>query len=405
VKKRPKPGKTSLPKRKQGSRKRKIRPVKLLAPISILTLAAIIVILPQSRGIDKPQAYPVGFHTEPVPAEPLVEILPVGEVAQTDLELVAQSIALAFKVRTNIVNGMALPEAAWNEARKQHNADWILRVTGALRSEGAFRTILVMAADIYSGGLPFVISMVSPDRKMILISTARLEGSEGVELPLEQVRSRISRLAVRLFVASLNMRGCSNDCVLAGKSILENLDKVPGYFCPECASLLELTLQTGIGSPYSYLMEALFHSQAGELDEAIEKLRRAINLKSDYLAAYLNLAELYVEKGWHAEAITVLRKASRAVPGSIEPRKKLVWVLLQINQPSTALEELHGALALAPDSRELHRMLGIVYQFYFSDPERATYHYQRFLELDGDPALIEDLLSFPEEKPPEEKDK
>lgn len=379
--------------------------MKLLAAISILTILGLLVILPQSARFEKQAPSRTGFRTEPVPAEPLVEIVPVGDVVQADLELVAQSVAGAFNVRTEITNGIALPEAAWNEARKQHNGDWILRLANALKSAGAFRTILVTGADIYSGDLPRIASLISPDRKILLISIAGLEGPEGVELPLEQVQNRIRRLAIRVLVTSLKIRGCSNDCVLAGKSTLENLDKVPDYFCPECASLLELTLQTGIGSPYSYFMEALFHTQAGELDGAIKKLKKAINLKKNYLAAYLNLAELYVEKRWHAEAITTLRRAAGIAPANIEPRTRLAQVLLLNGQADRALEELQVALAMDPDSREVHRLLGITYHFYFNLYEHALAHYQKFLELGGDVETIKDLVDFSEEKPREDKEK
>jgi predicted Zn-dependent protease len=373
--------------------------VKLLAVISLATLAAVLVLVLRPAGLEKPAPRPAGFHTEPVPAEPLVEIFPVGEVERPDLELVASALAKAFKVRIRLAGGMALPDAAWNEARKQHHADWILRAAGALRNEGAFRTILVTEADIYLGDLPHIISLISPDRKKMLISTARLGGAGRVELPIEQVQSRIRRLAIRLLAASLGISGCNGDCVLAGRLTAENLDKVPDYFCPQCATLLERTLETGIGSPYSYLMDAQFRSKMGEIDKAIEDLKKAIELKHDYLAAYLNLAGLYDAKGWHAEAITTLRRATKAIPRSIEPRKKLAWVLLRNNQPSAALEELQVALTLEPESREVHRMLGIVYQLYLCDAVRAAFHYRRFLELGGDPALIEDLLDFPEEEP------
>lgn len=379
-------------KRNSPRRKKKAEAVKLVVVISVLTLAAIVAVLVWPSGPGSQAFHPRDYRTEPVPADPLIEILPVGDVDRSAVELVADSIGIAFEVRTRIAGRMALPEPAFDEARGQYSADWMLRVASALRSEDSFRTFLVTNADIYSGDLPCLLSLVSADGRMIVISTARLGGVGRVELPLEQVTARTKRLTVRAVASSLGVKPCDNDCVLAGALLPENLDKTPGYFCPVCATALEDRLKTGIGSPHAHFQAALLYLEDGSIDGAIAELRKAIALKGDYLAAYLNLGELYVQKGWHAEAITVLRKAAAIAPKNVEPRTRLAQLLLLNDQAQSALEELQVALAVDPDSREIHRLLGLTYQFYVGDPRRALAHYRKFLELGGDASLIDGAL-------------
>ncbi len=377
--------------------------MKLVAVISVLALTAALTVLLvfRSPGPAAPGSQAPGFHTEIVPAQPLIEIFPVGTIERADLKLIADSIASAFKVRTRVVSGMALPEPARNDARNQYSADWVLRVAAALKSEGAFRTLLVIEADIYSGDLPYILFLNSPDAKMALISIARLGGVGRVELGLEQVRKRTRGLAIRALAASLGIRRCDNDCILASRPTLENLDRMPRYFCPQCANALQDKLQTGIGSPHAHFQSALLYLEDGSIDGAIEELRKAIALKHDYLAAQLNLAELYLQKGWHAEAITTLRKAAALAPRNPEPRTRLAQVLLLNSQADAALEELTLALTIDPDSRETHRLLGITYQFYLGDAERARAHYRKFLDLGGDPAQVDRLLDYSREQPRE----
>jgi archaemetzincin len=368
--------------------------VKLFAVISGLVLAAVLLLLFVFSHSGAHNAGDPSFSIETVPAEPVIEIMPVGEVEQADLELVAAAVSGTFKLRTITSGAMALPNAALDETRCQYNADWMLRVADALRSEGAFRTMLVTAADIYSGSLPYVLSMCSGDRRMTVISTARLARRDRIEYPLETVRTRIRRLAVRAVAYTLGVGPCHNDCVLAGRVSIENLDKGPDYFCPECATALQDTLSTDIGSPHEHFKAALLYLQDDSLDGAIKEFKKAIELKRDYLAAYLNLGELYLRKGWHAEAIQTLRAAEAVAPQDVEPRTRLAQVLLLGDQPASALEELHGALAIDPGSREVYRLLGITYQFYCGDAERARAHYRKFIELGGDPEIVRELLEL-----------
>jgi len=371
--------------------------VKLLAAISLAALAVFAAVLALAPA-PEPPAHP-GFHTEIVPAELIVEIMPVGEIEPDWLAEASRAIGMSFRVRANIASAMALPEPAFDEARKQYNGDWILRLAGVLISANAFRTVLVTSEPIYSGDLPRICYLVSPDSKMILVSTAGMSGPEGIELPVEKINVRIRRLAVRAVAASLDITECENDCILSGESRPESLDSLPDYFCTRCAQLLDDKTGTGIGSPYGHFRAAMLYLEDGSVDGAIEELNKAVELKRDFISAYLNLSELYLQKGWHAEAVTALRRAVSAAPGSVEPRTRLAQVLLLNNQAPAAVEELRAALAIEPQFLEAHRLMGIACHFYILDFDSARKHYRAYLRFGGHSEEIKKLLEELESLP------
>jgi predicted Zn-dependent protease/Tfp pilus assembly protein PilF len=315
--------------------------------------------------------------------------LPVGDVDRSFVGIVDESVASTFKVKTKVGGEMVLPNAALHEGRGQYNADVLLTAARGLRETDAFRTILVTGADIYAGELPYVLCHATPDGKLMLLSTARLERTGRVEMPLDVLRSRVNKLTIRLFSASLKMKACDSDCVLAGELNIETLDKVPGYFCSECATVLKHRLETDIGSPYSHYVSATYYAQAGEFGNAVEEFKKAIALKGDYLTAYLDLAKLYERHNWLAEALDTLRKTLEIAPDSLLARNRIAQVYLLTDQPRLALEQLHTALAMDKESLEAHRLLFITYKCYMNDPKRAQAQKKKFLELGGDPGSIE----------------
>jgi tetratricopeptide (TPR) repeat protein len=105
---------------------------------------------------------------------------------------------------------------------------------------------------------------------------------------------------------------------------------------------------------------------ARRYDQAIEQLRRTLEMDPKYGGAYLYLGEVYVQKGIYAEAITALKRAvelSRdralvalgycyAVSGQ---RSEAEQVLFKLRETSKRQNILPGAWGLSRKSEELSR--------------------------------------------------
>ncbi len=366
--------------------------MKLMTAVLIVTLCAMVILgflMDKRRTTSQPESGPAAVGEKPEKAELVVKVVPLGDVDRSWVGIIDETIASTFKVGTKVGSEMVLPNAALDEGRGQYNADVLLEAARGVGRTDAFRTILVTGADIYAGELPYVLCHAAPDGKHMLLSTARLERTGRVETPLDILRSRINKLAIRLFAASLKMTSCDMDCVLAGDLSLETLDKAPGYFCTECATVLKHRLERDIGSPYSHYLSATHYAQAGEFNNAVEEFKKAIALKEDYLTAYLDLAMLYERHNWFAEALDTLRKTLEIAPTSLLARHRIAQVYLLTDQPRPALEQLHTALAMDKESLEAHRLLFITYKCFMNDPQKAQVHRKKFLDLGGDPRSIE----------------
>jgi tetratricopeptide (TPR) repeat protein len=57
-------------------------------------------------------------------------------------------------------------------------------------------------------------------------------------------------------------------------------------------------------------LEGQFLLSAGKTDEALDRLKKTIDLDANFWLAYLTISKVYEEKGMHAEAITAATKAS-----------------------------------------------------------------------------------------------
>ncbi|MGZ3447141.1 MAG: tetratricopeptide repeat protein, partial [Myxococcaceae bacterium] len=76
--------------------------------------------------------------------------------------------------------------------------------------------------------------------------------------------------------------------------------------------------------------------------------------------AYRPLAEAYLAAGRFMEAMVVCKKGVKAHPGRPDPRLLLARVYAEQGKDKKALEELQGALGVAPTDRAVLRALADV---------------------------------------------
>ena len=136
--------------------------------------------------------------------------------------------------------------------------------------------------------------------------------------------------------------------------------------------------------------------------------------------ALLAEAEVLIEAGRVQEGLAKLEEAARLVPTSGEPLRRMAAAKRDLGLIEEATELIERALAVDPTTRHGHFMLGVLlneqgehdaavvayeselrineryapahlnlgltYQFHLANPNRAMYHYRRYLELGGERA-------------------
>jgi protein O-GlcNAc transferase len=105
-------------------------------------------------------------------------------------------------------------------------------------------------------------------------------------------------------------------------------------------------------------------AKQGQIDEAIAALRQAILLKPDYADAYYNLGSALRETEWLGEAIDCFREAIRIKPDSAEAYNNLGSTLKRIGELDEAITTFREAIRLKPDYTDAHCNLVFALQFH-----------------------------------------
>lgn len=97
----------------------------------------------------------------------------------------------------------------------------------------------------------------------------------------------------------------------------------------------------------------------GRMDEGIQHLRRAIEVRGVYPKAWGNLASALLRHGRHEEAIEAYQQVLRQDPSLAGfARKNIGGALLMLGRQQEALEQLHAAHELAPEDDEIRPASG-----------------------------------------------
>ena len=117
-----------------------------------------------------------------------------------------------------------------------------------------------------------------------------------------------------------------------------------------------LELKPDLAEAHNNLGNAL--RQRGEPDEAMADFTRALQLEPNNAPAYANLASALLEKGQTKEAIAQFQKALQLEPGNASLLNNLAYALLRNGQGSEAIALLQKVTEQHPGSADAHNNLG-----------------------------------------------
>jgi len=134
--------------------------------------------------------------------------------------------------------------------------------------------------------------------------------------------------------------------------------------------------------------EALDLYQAGKVEEAINLLREIITEKKDMDTSYLNLAKIYKEKGELKNALEVLRLALDHLPSSYEIFLTYVSYLLHASQYDVVIDVFekkeYRRMRFDP---EIWNSVGVAY-LNRGELEKAVEAFEEAISLDGDYPVV-----------------
>jgi predicted O-linked N-acetylglucosamine transferase (SPINDLY family) len=152
-----------------------------------------------------------------------------------------------------------------------------------------------------------------------------------------------------------------------------------------------ISLQGTVGAFHNNL--GLAFQERGQADEAVACYRRALELNPDSAGAYVNLGNVFKEQDKPNEAVAAYGQALQLQPDAAEAHNNLGVVFRSLRRMDEALAAYRRALALRPDAAEIHNNLGIAFQDQ-GEPEAALAAYRRALELRPDYAETHSNLLY-----------
>jgi len=126
---------------------------------------------------------------------------------------------------------------------------------------------------------------------------------------------------------------------------------------------------------------ALLTIQSEEYEEAERLLFILTNDNPELSGAWFNLGLVYRKLGRLDDANTALQRALDANEGNVDTYNQLAIVAREQGQFSTAETLYLTALKRWPQHAGSHRNLGILYELYSGQWEKALVHYERYLQV------------------------
>ncbi|HWQ54443.1 MAG TPA: tetratricopeptide repeat protein [Bryobacteraceae bacterium] len=165
------------------------------------------------------------------------------------------------------------------------------------------------------------------------LSVATLSGDVLSRRPL-QVREQNTRISVELPPAATTAPG-------SGTVSIRALSRKPD------------------GRAVKEFRKAARSIERGDLDDAVIRLRKAVDADPGYAEAYINLGSCYADLKRYPEAVAEFRIAVGLEPHSATARSNFGHALLALGRFDEAQVELRQAVRLEPETAKHHYLLGL----------------------------------------------
>lgn len=131
--------------------------------------------------------------------------------------------------------------------------------------------------------------------------------------------------------------------------------------------------------------KALVLMRSGDYAAAIPVLRDFSGKNPELAGPYINLGIAHQHTGDSEAALSALNQALELNPDNAVAHLQRGILLREQGDFKAALDAYNQALKLQPDYALAHRNIGILYDLYLQQPGQALNHYQRYLDLVGEP--------------------
>ncbi len=174
----------------------------------------------------------------------LIRLISIGEVDKNIISAVLSDISGVYSLRARFLGSITPPHEAYNQWRKQWDAEKILEKlsnTSGKHIDQTIPCIGITELDIYYNKLNFVFALEDPFEGTGIISIARLR-EEFYDNPpnFTKLVERTIKEILHVLGHLLGLEHCSKEfCVMAFSPSVNDIDKKEMRYCDSC--ILKLT--------------------------------------------------------------------------------------------------------------------------------------------------------------------
>ncbi|UCE67712.1 MAG: hypothetical protein JSU85_06820 [Candidatus Zixiibacteriota bacterium] len=174
-----------------------------------------------------------------------IYVVPLDENSRNYSEWLGQTLSrkMGFRLQTGIVS--RLPEEAHNPRTNQYYPVPILSKLELLKGSEDEIIMALTEEDLYLPSQNFVFGQSNSVGRTAIVSLLRLRPEYyGLPEDVNLVKERLFSVALHQVGHVLGLKNCENECVMRIAASVNEVDKRPDGFCPNC--LLNLTLPTKV---------------------------------------------------------------------------------------------------------------------------------------------------------------
>ncbi len=170
-----------------------------------------------------------------------VGVVPLGEVPEIILKVIAGHITGCFKLATKILPPLKQPEYALDERRLQYNAAIIIETFESMQFSDNDKVIAVLNHDLFIPIFTHVFGEARQGGKCGLVSLFRLmKNPDGSTPPKSIIHERAAKVAIHELGHLLDLLHCEHKkCLMHFSGGIDEVDEMSFDLCEYCSIYLQ----------------------------------------------------------------------------------------------------------------------------------------------------------------------
>jgi len=165
-----------------------------------------------------------------------IDIIPIGEVEETLLLFLKQSLFQTFKIQARIRNRRFNLSPAYDPARNQYNSSGLLLELINDVPPGTLKILGVTQLDLFIPIFTFLFGEAQLNGIGAVVSTHRLHNEfYGIPENKELLKSRLLKEGIHELGHTFGLIHCfALNCVMKSSTYVEDIDQKSTHFCSSC---------------------------------------------------------------------------------------------------------------------------------------------------------------------------